>query len=598
MSVYYKAKYFILAFSIAAIIIITFFSFFGLAKSARFSTKTNNDLISVNKSEIIISNKTTLIFHSDNFDKHLISGIKKHFKSVYSKISDTFNKQLIHPKIKYNIYNSFEQKGLLTGNTNFTSIEGNSINVVINNSIKSNDGFSLAKMIIEKNFGPTGIRFIDAGLATYFANNWRNTDYHEIVFRLVKADAVPSLDYLFTNKTLEYESYLSYQPLGAVFIEFYLNKFGSKSLRNLFVDSEHEKFKLISLQSEWNNYLSKFSKKHLNKLSGQKKQFDQKLPAFLKGFCFAHEGYQIYNGYISQSAVQSLEKLKSIGTNSISITPFTGMRNPTIPVPFSIWRAAGTENDESVIFISNAAKKLGIVPILKPHIYPHNSWPGAIKMANEKEWKQFAEYYFRWIKHYALLAQMYKIPLLVIGNELVEFTLSHPKIWRKMIKKIKIIYDGKITYGSNWGKEFEQLTFWDAFDFIGISQYYPLSNKVNPTDNELFEGADKIMNRIEKIGKRFNKPIIFTEMGYRSSLSPWLTSNENERSKRTVNNQNQLRTYNAMIKAIEDKTWLKGIFWWKWPSYLYFNTKRRHDLYTPMNKPAEKIIKKLYSRIN
>jgi len=333
----------------------------------------------------------------------------------------------------------------------------------------------------------------------------------------------------------------------------------------------------------------------VNELSKEKTHFIQRLPTFFKGFCFAHEGYQIHNGYISQSAVQSLEKLKSIGTNSISITPFTGMRNPKKAVPLAIWRAAGTENDESVIFISNAAKKLGIVPILKPHIYLHRSWPGAIKMATEKEWNEFAAHYFRWIKHYALLAQIYKIPLFVVGNELVEFTLTHPAKWREMIRKIRIIYDGKITYGSNWGKEFEQLTFWDAFDFIGISQYYPLSDKINPTENELLEGADKIINRIEKISIKFNKPILFTEIGYRSSQSPWLTSNESNKSRKTINNYSQYRTYNAITKAIENKAWLKGIFWWKWPSFLYYDTNRKHDLFTPLNKPAENIIKDFFS---
>ncbi len=546
--------------------------------------------------KVILDKQTTIIFHANDFDNNFVFDLTRKFNSIYAKISSTFNKSLIHPKIDYNVYNSFEQKGLITGNTNFSSIDGNSIHTVVNNEIKSDDGFSFSKLVIFKNFGSTKLQFIDDGLSTYFSNNWRYADYHEIVARLIKAKAIPDLNYLLDNEKIQFESYLSYQPLGAVFIEFYIDKFGKTSLKKLFSTSETQKRELISLQHKWNDYLSKFSKNYQYKSIRQGKIFNKNLPSFLKGFCFAHEGYQIHNGYISQSAVQSLKRLKSLGTNSISITPFTGMRDPTKAVPLSIWRAAGTENDESVIFISNEAKALRIIPILKPHIYLHNSWPGAIKMANEKEWREFTEYYFRWIKHYALLAQMYKIPLLVVGNELVEFTLSHPKTWREMISKIKIIYDGKITYGSNWGKEFEQLTFWDAFDYISVSNYYPLSGKINPTDTELLSGANTVMNKIESISKKFNKQIIFTEIGYRSSQSAWLTSNESENSKRTVNNQSQLRSYTAISKAIENRAWLKGIYWWKWPSFLYYDTNRKHDLFTPLNKPAEDIVEKIFSR--
>lgn len=592
MSIYNKPKYSFATFLIAMFSIFAITSF---SVSNKHILKTKNHYADIRK-KYVLNKQTTVILHSDNFDKHLITEIKNNFRNIYSKISSTFNKKLQHPKISYNVYSSFEQKGLITKNTFFSSTNASSIHVVINNSIRSDDGFSIAKLIIENNFGNTNLKFIDDGLATYFSNKWRFKDYHKIAARLVKANEVPSLDFLLNNKMLEFESYLSFQPLGAVFIEFYINKFGEKSLIDLFGDTEQIKSKLMAMQSDWDNYLTKLLKKYSNRLSKNEETFNKSLPPFLKGFCFAHEGYQIYNGYISQSAVQSLTKLKELGTNSISITPFTGMRNPNKAAPLSIWRAAGTENDESVIFISKVAKKLGIIPVLKPHIYLHRSWPGAIKMSSEKEWNEFAENYFRWIKHYALLAQMYHIPLFVIGNELVEFTLSHPKIWREMIRKIRIIYDGKITYGSNWGKEFEQLTFWDDLDFIGISNYYPLSNKTNPTDEELLQGANHIIKRIEKVSKRFGKQIIFTEIGYRSSKAPWLTSNEDDKSKRTINNNSQYRAYNAVAKAIKNKSWLRGLFWWKWPSYLYYNTKRRHDLFTPMNKPAEQIVRKMFAQ--
>ena len=43
---------------------------------------------------------------------------------------------------------------------------------------------------------------------------------------------------------------------------------------------------------------------------------------------FEHLNYyiDIYNGYISQKATESLEYLKEMGTDAIAIVPYTGMR--------------------------------------------------------------------------------------------------------------------------------------------------------------------------------------------------------------------------------------------------------------------------------
>ncbi len=321
------------------------------------------------------------------------------------------------------------------------------------------------------------------------------------------------------------------------------------------------------------------------------------VPAFQKGFCFAHVGYQIYNGYLSREAYQSVLKMKVLGANSFSITPFTSMRNASEPEPLRFWEFPGAENDESVIFLAHTACDLNMYAMLKPHIYLGRSgWPGDIKMSDPDDWKLFFKDYYDWISHYAMIAEMYRIPILCIGNELAAATVGHEKEWIDMVKKIRSFYDGKITYGPNWSGEFEKLTFWKYFDFIGLSEYYPLSEKENPTDSDLKNGAEDIMKRIGAVSEKYNKKIIFTEVGFRDSGRPWKTASEGS-GRDSVNYRNQARCYEALFEAAHNKSWLAGMYWWKWPSYLSYGSETSRALYTPDNRPAERVVNKWYHRI-
>jgi len=231
---------------------------------------------------------------------------------------------------------------------------------------------------------------------------------------------------------------------------------------------------------------------------------------------------------------------------------------------------------------------------MKPHIYLHRSWPGGIEMSSKEEWDKFIDSYYRWIRHYAIISEMYNIPILCVGNELSKATLQNEDKWIAMFNKLRKIYSGKLVYGANWGNEFEKLTFWNHLDYIGISNYYPLSKDLNPTDEELFEGADKMLDKIEEVQRKYNKQVIFTEAGFRSSTSPWQSSFEKDKRLQDTTFASQVRSYEVFYKAAYERNWLAGIFWWKWPSYLNEGGDPHHDLYTPNYKPTENVVRKWY----
>ena len=173
-------------------------------------------------------------------------------------------------------------------------------------------------------------------------------------------------------------------------------------------------------------------------------------------------------------------------------------------------------------------------------------------------------------------------------------TASHNDKWKEIIRAIRAIYSGKLTYAANWSEEYLHIKFWDDLDYAGIDAYFPLSEKDNPTYEELMESWKKWVVEIEEWQKEINKPVIFPEIGYRSSTKaayhPW------EHAPGTkVDLELQFNCYKALVDTFINKEWFYGIYWWDWGTSIKMGGKFNRN-FTPQNKPAQDYIKKLYKR--
>lgn len=548
-----------------------------------------------------ISPHYNYILHFNEYDTDLIRKEAARNDSLFESTNKFFNSLPINKKTDIHIYKSFEDKGLISGNTqlNFINQMDSSIHLVLNDFINGNDFTNNAALLAHHFLGEAKTKFIKEGLAIYFSNRWRGKSYEYWASIIFLSNNIPELKDLLDNNELDFISYLIYQPLAGSFVSFLIKKYGKDYFLSNYSSWNFNSDNIKQLESEWHLYLTKLSSEFKYAVDSDNWISKVRIPNFQKGFCFAHVGYQIYNGYASKKAVESLKKMKELGANSFSMTPFTYMRYPNKPIDLKYWEFAEGESIESMIHLMNAAKQLELTAMLKPHIYlGESNWPGVIEMKSEKDWDLFFRYYERWIMHYAMFAEMYHVPLFVIGNELSKASVSHEIKWIELAEKIRKIYQGRIIYSPNWGEEFENLTFWNHFDYIGLSEYYPISSNDNPTDDELFNGARQVVERISQVHKKFNKPVIFTESGFRASTAPWKTALEKE-GRDQLNLNNQARCYEALLKALQNKDWLKGIYWWKWPSYLEYKGYtfgEGFDLYSPNNDETEKVIKQFFNR--
>lgn len=508
------------------------------------------------------------------------------------------------PKIKTFLYESLEDKGLMTHNTDLSHFNLNKweVHAVFNGDLDGSDFYSDAKMLITKFIGESKSPALRDGLGMYFSEDWGKHGYRLWVKRFYNGEHVNPLGEILDSNTYNRESYLFMRPLAGSFVDFLIDKYGWSEFIDLYKrwpesglpNSNLKGFTISELEQGW--------RAHIENMEIANKPFvatDSKIkhPSFQKGFCYAHEGYQIYNGYISRKSAQSLKELGSLGTEWISLTPFGYLRDRNKPAYFGYSFGPGSENDESLITAFLNAKKLDMGVMLKPHILmsgPHWGWPGDIKMKSEQDWQKFFKFYTSWIRHYALLAEMYGMDILCIGVELMHTTKDHQEDWRDMIARLRKIYSGQMVYAANWYQEFEQITFWDDLDYIGLNLYYPLSNKDTATLAELRNGMDKGMPVIENVIRKYNKPLLLTEVGFTSTKKPWETPHQRNRGQ-PVYLEDQAVCYQAIFESFWGKDWFFGIYWWKWPTYLEYGG-RGHSGFTPNGKPAEKVVKAWYSR--
>lgn len=252
---------------------------------------------------------------------------------------------------------------------------------------------------------------------------------------------------------------------------------------------------------------------------------------------------------------------------------------------------------KSRIDLAHAA---GFKVFLKPHIWlsapADGKWRSDIFPTNESNWKQWQEDYREFILFYARIAQKNEVELFCIGTELSRLSVEKATFWKNLIQDVKSIYTGQLTYAANWYNEYEQITFWEDLDYIGIQAYFPLVKKEYPNVQEIEEGWGQYFPAIASLHKRYDRKVLFTEMGYKSTsdsaFEPWkwieYTSGENS----PISMETQANCYEAFFNVVWDKEWFAGVHLWQFRSD-FVKGRGKSDLdFTPQGKPAEKVIAK------
>ncbi len=234
------------------------------------------------------------------------------------------------------------------------------------------------------------------------------------------------------------------------------------------------------------------------------------------------------------------------------------------------------------------ARALGLrvllFPILLLQSPEDEEWRGTIAPANRAEWFRS---YRTMMNRYAQLAADEGVDLLSIGSEFNSMQ-GDASEWLEVIRQIREIYAGPITYSANWDS-LEGVSFMSHLDLVGMTTYFGLSEKNDPSVATMVANWAPVQADVHEWKTFHGIPLLFTEVGYPSqdgaNQNPW-----NYYHSTTVDLDEQRDCFDAFAQTWSGDTSLSGVFFYNW-----FGKGGATDTgYTPRGKPALKIIQKWF----
>jgi hypothetical protein len=251
-----------------------------------------------------------------------------------------------------------------------------------------------------------------------------------------------------------------------------------------------------------------------------------------------------------------------------------------------------TLKDAGLIYEIQKARELGMKVLLKPQVWVDTAeFIGASQIGTgitaESQWDAWFVSYTATIVKYAQIAQENGVEMFCVGTELAG-TTSQSARWRDVIKAVRQVYGGMLTYTAISGEEIS-IDWWDELDIIGVSAYYPLTGKNDPTVEQLKGAWTPWARRLAELAGQTGKPVLFTEVGYRSvagaNIAPWDLDPNN-----AIDMDEQANCYRAVFETFWNRPWFAGMFWWEWDKNPASGGPS-DNWFTPHDKPAEAVLR-------
>lgn len=301
----------------------------------------------------------------------------------------------------------------------------------------------------------------------------------------------------------------------------------------------------------------------------------------------------------------AFETLKTNNVEWVTFVPFLSQSNYNKPELNTGFRKSDSlKRQERWRNAIKQADSFQFKTMLKPHVWLTNTdngvWRSDISMEDQAHWDLWFANYSATILEYATLAESLKMPLFCIGTELYKTVVEQPEKWLQLIADVRNIYSGKLIYAANWNQEVFDVPFWDALDYIGVQAYYPIAENENPELEELENGWKKHITSLKELQTKHSKPIVFTELGYKSTtdagIRPWEWNSMQNRLHKKISKRTQALCYQAFFNTVWKESWLKGVHFWEWQSRITETDGNNND-FVVQGKPALNIIAKEFRKI-
>jgi hypothetical protein len=271
-------------------------------------------------------------------------------------------------------------------------------------------------------------------------------------------------------------------------------------------------------------------------------------------------------GYGSPAYARTLDECVRSSATWVAITPFgrvadlTGRGvDPSFEQPFE-------KNREDVRRAVTMAHARGLSVMLVPHLWVESGqWRAEIEPPNDLAWGAWAKSYGSFVRAWAEVAESTHVELLSAGVELRSWvTRTRAASFALLIRELREIYKGPITYSANWD-DVEDTLILGELDVIGVNAFYPLADKDGAPFEVLLKGGQKVRARVHDLAEVWQKPVLFTEIGYTTrrdpAIRPWEWPDAMKGVR--VDEVAQADAYRALVAPLLEEPHFMGFFVWR-----------------------------------
>lgn len=232
---------------------------------------------------------------------------------------------------------------------------------------------------------------------------------------------------------------------------------------------------------------------------------------------------------------------------------------------------------ETVALARGKGMTVMLMPVLLLERAAESDWRGTLRPKDEAAfWLEYDDF----LAHYLDIAEATGVSIFSIGSELGSLE-DRTETWRRLIVNARGRFRGWLTYSANWD-HVHVPRFFGQLDFVGLTGYFSLTQKDDPTLSELIDAWRRVGDELRQVVGKLGKPVVLTELGYVSqngtNRDPWNYLIDVD----AIDLAEQEQCFRAFLAVAPSLEFLRGAYFFD-----YFETGGPDDhTYSPRGKPA------------
>jgi len=271
-------------------------------------------------------------------------------------------------------------------------------------------------------------------------------------------------------------------------------------------------------------------------------------------------------GYGTAASHRTMVDARRLGATWVSLTPF-GRVLDLAPTGVDLrFEAPFEENRRAVTAAIAQAHAEGLRVLLVPHLWVESGeWRALVDPGSDDAWVRWANGYRRFVVAWAKVGASAGVDMLSLGVELRSWvTTTRAPLFEDLVRDVRRVYEGPLTYAANWD-DVEDTVILGQLDVIGVNAFFPLAEKNGATFEQLLEGGRRVRDRMRALSETWQKPVLFTEIGYTTredpAVEPWKWPDGMTGVR--VDQAAQAEAYTALLAPLVDEPWFAGFFVWR-----------------------------------